>query len=142
MNPNKVQGGSKVYIRAQDPSVKLALKTIHLPQEIWSPSVNEDSTHIQKTVIRNDSTVITCNLNNGEPPNPESELEEGQVAYVPQSFTADPTPEPGLSPGLPSEQSTHSVDTKQISQYKCGVRVAFSYFCLDASNDMPQLGLV
>ena len=137
-NPNKVQGGSRVYIRAQDPSVKLALKIIHLPQEIWSPTLNEDRNRVQKTLIRNDSAVKD-NAIPGSHLNPEFKLEEGQVAYTPQSFTADAPAELGSDRGLHSEQnlhfySDHSVDKRQISEYKMGSGPRTDDFIIELKN--------
>ena len=125
-----VQGGSRAYIRAQDPSVKLALKIIHLPQEIRSgpPPGDNDAggTSIQKTLIRNDSAVVS-DRENAPIEAGNVQLEDGQVAYMPQSFA----PEPGT--GFYDDASRNgdvirnvssggggTVDNKQISQYKLG----------------------
>ena len=121
-NPTRVQGGSRVYIRAQDPSVKLALKIIHLPQEIRSgppPGRDTAETSVQKTLIRNDSTVMS----DRESATVEAgsvQLEDDQVTYMPQSFA----PEPRTARNGDAMRNVRSgggnVDNKQISQYKLG----------------------
>ena len=127
-NPTRVQGGSRVYIRAQDPSVKLARKIIHLPQEIRSgppPGDDTGESSVQKTLIRNDSTVVS-DREDAPVEAGSVQLEDGQVAYMPQSFA--PEPRTGFHDDTARNGDVMrnvrsgggNVDNKQISQYKLG----------------------